>query len=95
MWHSWHNQSQSSSKFLNKQTSRVTFHAIQKTTQRFTIPYLREKWGCPKDEEPFRFQHCNLTAPWGGEKSIKHWVPPTEALQKEKLDFLLAESAKS
>jgi GT2 family glycosyltransferase len=90
-WHSWHNHSQSSSRFLNTNTSTVTFSAIQKAVQRFTVPYLTEKWGCFNQSHGFKVSNCTYSVPWGNQ-SLSHWVKPSAALQKEKIAFLLANS---
>ena len=50
-WHGWRHENditgQSSSIFLDKNNSRVTFAAIRRAMDHFTIPYLRKKWNCP------------------------------------------------
>lgn len=92
-WHSWHSHSQSSSRFLSKNTSSVAFKAIQKATRRFTIPYLSEKWGC-FNQSHFALTNCTFATPWNGSE-LSSWEKPSGALQSEKVDFLLRETQKA
>ena len=92
VWHSWRQASQSSSRFLTKKTSSVTFLAIQRTTQKYTVPYLTQKWGCTAGGD-LDLEKCSYKAPFGNQ-SLEFWPQPSEALQQEKIEYLLTESTK-
>jgi hypothetical protein len=77
---------------LTKKNSAVAFAAIEKAVQKYTIPYLKDKWGCFNQTEPFEFNDCTYHVPWNNESLLAHWTRPPDAVQSEKIDFLLSES---
>jgi hypothetical protein len=59
----------------------------------YTVPYLKEKWGCFNQTDRFEFQNCTFATPWNS-SDLTRWEKPSDALQNEKVEFLLAESRK-